>query len=74
MNFPFHDFDVPRRPSNGVYISQLIRVVRTLQSIFKFYTRHYALIETCQSEETSATRYSNPEFYGDLDYNFKKII
>ena len=25
VNFPFLDGDVPRRPSNGVYISQLIR-------------------------------------------------
>ena len=25
VNFPFSDGDVPRRASNGVYISQLIR-------------------------------------------------
>ena len=25
VNFPFLDGDVPRRPSSGVYISQLIR-------------------------------------------------
>ena len=28
VNFPFHDGDVPQRPSNGVYISQLIRFAR----------------------------------------------
>ena len=28
VNFPFLDGDVPRRPSYGVYISQLIRFVR----------------------------------------------
>ena len=28
VNFPFHDGDVPRRTSYGVYISQLIRFTR----------------------------------------------
>ena len=28
VNFPFLDGDVPRRPSNGVYISQLIRFAK----------------------------------------------
>ena len=28
VNFPFLDCDVPRRPSDGVYVSQLIRFVR----------------------------------------------
>ena len=28
VNFPFLEGDVPRRPSNGVYISQLIRFAR----------------------------------------------
>ena len=28
VDFPFLDVDVPRRPSNGVYISQLIRFAR----------------------------------------------
>ena len=28
VNFPFLDGDVPRRPSYGVYISQLIRYAR----------------------------------------------
>ena len=28
VNFPFLDGDVPRRPSYGVYISQLIRFAR----------------------------------------------
>ena len=28
VNFPFLDGDVPRRPSDGVYISQLIRFAR----------------------------------------------
>ena len=28
VNFPFLDGDVPRRPSYGVYISQLLRIAR----------------------------------------------
>ena len=30
VNFPFLDGDVPRRPSDGVYISQLIRFARVV--------------------------------------------
>ena len=33
VNFPFLDGVVPRRPSYGVYISQLIRFVRVWSSI-----------------------------------------
>ena len=46
VNFPFLDGDVPRRPSYGVYISQLIRFARVcshvddddVQSLYDFYT------------------------------------
>ena len=30
VNFPFLDGDIPRRPSYGVYISQLIRFARAV--------------------------------------------
>ena len=80
------DGDVPRRASYGVYISQLIRFARVcnhvtdyhkLQKTFsKFYRRHYKLIskynvglKTLLSEGLS-----QPEFYGDLVYKFKKLI
>ena len=33
VNFPFLDGDVPRRASNGVYISQLIRFAKSLGEI-----------------------------------------
>ena len=33
VNFPFLDGDVPRRPSNGVYISQLIRFARVCSHV-----------------------------------------
>ena len=43
VNFPFFDGDVPRRPSYGVYISQLIRFVRLCSHVDDFYTRNKCL-------------------------------
>ena len=39
VNFPFLDGDVPRRPSYGVYISQLIRFARVCSYVDDFNTR-----------------------------------
>ena len=36
VNFPFFDDDVPRRPSYGVYISQLIRFARVCSHVEDF--------------------------------------
>ena len=38
VNFPFLDGDVPRRPSYGVYISQLIRFHRVCSHVDDFNT------------------------------------
>ena len=103
VNFPFLDGDVPRRPSYGVYISQLIRFARVcshvddfntrnkcltakllkqgyryhkLRKAFsKFYRRHYELISKFNVGLQSLLHQglSEPEFYGDLVYKFKKI-
>ena len=103
VNFPFLDGDVPRRPSYGVYISQLIRFARVcshvddlntrnkcltaellkqgylyhkLRKVFsKFYRRHYELISKFNVGLKSLLHQglSEPEFYGDLVYKFKKI-
>ena len=40
VNIPFSDGDVPRRPSYGVYISQLIRFARVCSHVDDFYTRN----------------------------------
>ena len=40
INFPFLDGDVPRRPSYGVYISQLIRFARVCSHVNEFNTRN----------------------------------
>ena len=102
VNFPFLGGDVPRRPSYGVYISQLIRFARVcshvddfntrnkcltvkllkqgyryhkLRKAFsKFYRRHYELISKFNVGLKSLLHQglSEPEFYGDLVYKFKK--
>ena len=61
VNFPFLDGDVPRSASYGVYISQLIRFARVSSHVDDF--------NTCNKVLTS-----EPEFYGDLVYKFRKII
>ena len=43
VNFPFLDGDVPRRPFNGVYISQLIRFARVCSHVDDFNTRNKCL-------------------------------
>ena len=43
VNFPFLDGDVPRRPSYGVYISQLIRFARVCSHVDDFNTRDKCL-------------------------------
>ena len=103
VNFPFLDGDVPRRPSYGVYISQLIRFARVcshvddfnthnkcltakllkqgyryhkLRKAFsKFYRRHYILISKFNVGLKSLLHQglSEPEFYGDLVYKFKRL-
>ena len=104
VNFPFLVGDVPRRPSYGVYISQLIRFARVcshveevnahnkcltakllkqcyryhkLRKVFsKFYRRHYEMFSKFYVGLKSLLHQglSEPEFYGDLVYKFKKIM
>ena len=40
VNFPFLDGDVPRSPSYGVYISQLIRFARVWSNVVDFNNRN----------------------------------
>ena len=40
VNFPFPDGDVPRSPSYGVYISQLIRFARVCSNVDDFNNRN----------------------------------
>ena len=43
VNFPFLDGDVPRSPSYGVYISQLIRFARVCSNVVDFNNRNLFL-------------------------------
>ena len=43
VNFPFLDGDVPRCPSYGVYISQLIRFARVCSNVDDFNNRNLFL-------------------------------
>ena len=43
VNFPFLDSDVPRRPSYGVYIFQLIRFARVCSLVEDFNARNKSL-------------------------------
>ena len=43
VNFPFLDGDVPRSPSYGVYISQLIRFARVCSNVDDFNNRNLLL-------------------------------
>ena len=43
VNFPFWTGDAPRRPSNGVYISQLIRFARVCSHVEDFNARNKCL-------------------------------
>ena len=79
VNFPFLDGDVPRSVSYGVYISQLIRFARVSSHVDDFNTRNKVLTAKLLKQ---GYRYhtlplqglSEPEFYGDLVYKFRKII
>ena len=43
VNFPFLDGDVPRSPSHGIYISQLIRFARVCSNVEDFNKRNLFL-------------------------------
>ena len=104
VNFPFLGGDVPRSPSYGVYVSQLIRFARVCsnvedfnnRSLFltakllkqgyryhkigkafsKFYHRHSELIVKyiIGLKTLLQQGISEPIFYGDLVFKFKRIV
>ena len=103
VHFPFLDRDIPRSPSYGVYISQLIRFARVCSNVDDFNNRNLFLtakllkkvIDIIKFEKhfLNSTRHSElivkyniglksllqqgisePIFYGDLVYKFKRIV
>ena len=51
VNFPFSDGDVPRAPSYGVYISQLIRYDRVSSHLADFNVRNKTLTAKLLQQE-----------------------
>ena len=104
IDFLFLDGDVPRSPSYGVYISQLIRFARVCSNVddynnrklfltvkllkqgyryhkirkafSQFYHRHSELIVQYNIGLKTLLQQgiSEPMFYGDLVYKFKRIV
>ena len=78
VNFLFLDGYVPRSPSYGVYISQLIRSARVCSNVDDFNNRnvHSELIVKYNIELATLLQQgiSEPIFYGNLVYKFKRIV
>ena len=84
VNFPFLDGDVSRSTSYGVYISQLIRIARVSNHVDEFNTCNKVLaaklvrqgyrIYNVGLKTLLLEGLSEPKFYGDLVYKFRKII
>ena len=78
VNFLFLDGYVPRSPSYGVYISQLIRFARVCSNVDDFNNRnvHSELIVKYNIELATLLQQgiSEPIFYGILVYKFKRIV
>ena len=104
VNFPFLDGGVPRSPSCGVCVSQLVRFARVCSGVgdfnngnlfltakllkqgyryhkirkafSKFYHRHSGLVVGCGVGLKTLLQQgmSEPIFYGDLVYKFKRIV
>ena len=63
VNFPFLDGDVPRRPSYGVYISQLIRFARVCSHVNDFNTRNKCLTANLLKQGYHKLRKAFSKFY-----------
>ena len=88
VNFPFLDGDVPRSTSYGVdfnvrnksltakLLQQGYRYHKLRKTFSKFYRRHYELVSKFNVGLKTLLRQglSEPEFYDDLVYKFKKIV
>ena len=68
--------DVPRSASYGVYITQLIRFARVSSHVDNFNRQHFDIVSKYNVglKTLLLQGLSEPEFYGDLVYKFRKII
>ena len=74
VNFPFLDGDVPKCLTAKL-LKQGYRYHKLRKAFSKFYRRHYEFISKFNVGLKSLLHQglSEPEFYGDLVYKFKKI-
>ena len=61
VNFPLLDGDVPRRPSYGVYISQLIRFARVCSHVTDFNARNKSETANFYSKAIAIINYEIPQ-------------
>ena len=74
VNFPFLDGDVPRLTAKLLQKGYQYHKLR--KTFSKFYRRHYELVSKFNVGLKTLLHQglSEPEFYGDLIYKFKKIV
>ena len=73
---PVNDFNNRNKFLTAKHLKQGYRYHKLRKAFSKFYRRHFLLVEKCHVSLKKFLQQgiSNPEFYGDLVYKFKKII
>ena len=70
-----NDFNYRNKALTAKLIRQSYRYFKLRKAFSKFYRRHSALVEKYSvSLKTRQQGISEPEFYGDLVYRFRKIV
>ena len=57
VNFPWLSGDVPRLPSYGIYISQLIQFARCCTSVFDFHSKNHQITSKLLAQVTDITNF-----------------
>ena len=70
------DLNIRNKLLTQKLLKQGYRYHKLRKTFYEFYRRYYDLISKFQIELKSPLRYGlwEPEFYGDLVYNIKKIV
>ena len=59
VNFPWLSGEVPRLPSYGIYISQLVRFARCCTGVFDFHSKITKLLQNCWHRVLDFTSFEN---------------
>ena len=85
VNFPWLSGDVPRLPSYGIYISQLVRFARCCTSVLDFHSKNLQITSKLLTQgyryhklvifrsKNMSKGISHPIFYGDLVYKLRRV-